>query len=165
MGVISFRFFNYERARKLGRKRTFAGELIRLRSYPRTHVELQFNAACNYLSFSSTTEDAFHGCRFKLIHYSHPWWDCISREVTPEQLADIWFRAHELNGKRYDLVGLLSFATPWEIIVPRRDRYWCSEAVAEAVKPLYPDIPTEITPEELYKWLRGYNGKAGTTKS
>lgn len=153
MNIVKFRFFDYARSLELGRKRTLAGELIKRRS-KLTHSEFQFSSMFHNLSFSATIEDAFKGCRFKLIHYTHAWWRTEEREITPEQETEIWNRAHSINGKKYDLVGLLSHATPWKIIVPHRDRYWCSENNAYIAKPvIYTGGKTEITPDELCRWL------------
>lgn len=151
--VVKFRFFDYAKSLELGRKRTIAGELIKRRS-KLTHSELELSATYNHLSFSSTIEDAFKGCRFKLIRYRNDWWRTIVREITAEQEEEIWYRANQINGKKYDLIGLLSKATPWKIIVPHRERYWCSESNAWIAKPvIYKGGKTEITPDELYAWL------------
>lgn len=151
--TIRFRFFDYARSIKLGRKRTFAGELIKRRS-ALTHIETQLSVAYRHMSFSATIEDAFKGCRFKLIHYSHGWWRTIERKVTAPQEFDIWCKMNSINGKRYDLIGLLSHATPWKIITPHRNRYWCSESSAYVTKPhIYTGTNDAITPDELYDWL------------
>ncbi len=151
--LARFRFFDYKRSLELGRKRTFAGEIIKRRS-AFTHVEYQFSYFFHDISFSATIEDAFKGCRFKMIYYTHAWWRTVERQITPEQELCIWVRAHSINGKKYDLLGLGSHATPWRIIVPHRDRYWCSEADAYITQPhIYTGEKTEITPDELYQWL------------
>jgi len=107
------------------------------------------------LSFSSTNEDAVKGCRLKRIRYSHPWWDTIEQEVNNFQLDEIWRNIHKINGKKYDLIGLLSYATSWKIILPARDRYWCSEACLYVVSPMLYTGKTEITPEAAYLALKG----------
>ena len=154
MSTVKFRFFNYEKAVALGRKKTFAGELIKHRSFPHTHSEFQFSAQYNHLSFSATIEDAFKGCRFKLIEYSHEWWDTVEKEITPAHERLIWDSAHTINGKKYDLVGLLSFGTPWKIIRPHRDRYWCSESNAVITWGCLYYGPREIHPEALYQEVK-----------
>ncbi len=150
MVTVKFRFFNYRAAVRLGRGKTLIGEMILLRSDPYTHVEFQFSAKYNHLSFSSTQEDAFKGCRFKLIKYSNAWWTTLEVEITAEQEAQIWQRAHEINGKKYDLIGLLSFVTKWQIMVPNRNRYWCSEAIAHVITDVIYDGLLEIHPLDLY---------------
>ncbi len=85
------------------------------------------------------------------------WWITIEREITELEERTIWSREHSINGKKYDLIGLLSHATPWKIIVPHRDRYWCSEADACVTKPaIYTGESTEITPDELFAWLMAH---------
>ena len=154
MHNIRFRFFDYKLAVKMGRKKTLAGEIIKRRS-DLTHSEVQFSAFYHHLSFSSTIEDAFKGCRFKQIYYTHPWWKTIERQVTAEQEYAIWCKAWGINGKKYDLLGLGSFGTKWRIIVPHRDRYWCSESNAYISKPhIFTGEKTEMTPDEWYAWLR-----------
>ncbi len=154
--TVKYRFFDYKRSLELGRKRTFAGELIKRRS-DLTHSEFQFSPFFHDISFSSTIEDAFKGCRFKMIYYTHAWWRTIERQVSAEQELAIWFKAHSINGKKYDLWGLGSHATPWRIIVPSRDRYWCSENNTFITKPaIYTGKRTEITPDELYAWLKNH---------
>lgn len=156
MRIVKFRFFDYKLSLKLGRKRTLAGEIIKRRS-ALTHSEFQFSSFYNNLSFSATIEDAFKGCRFRLIGYSHAWWRTEERVITAEEEACIWAKAHSINGKKYDLFGLGSHATPWKIIRPHRDRYWCSESNAYITLPyIYMDARTEITPDELYEWLRAH---------
>ncbi len=154
---IRYRFFDYKRAVALGRKKTLAGEIIKRRS-ELTHSEVQFSPFYHSLSFSSTMEDAFKGCRFKQIYYTHPWWKTIEWQVTAEQEYAIWCKAWGINGKKYDLLGLGSFGTKWNIIVPHRDRYWCSESNAYISKPhIFTGEKTEMTPDEWYAWLREHS--------
>jgi len=128
---VKYRFFDYARA-----------------------LMFQFSSDYNHLSFSSTIEDAFKGCRFKLIRYQNDWWRTVERTITTAQERGIWYKAHSINGKKYDLIGLLSHATPWEIIRGRPEKYWCSECNAYITKPyIYKGDKTEITPDELYEWL------------
>lgn len=153
MPIMEFKFFDYKRSLELGRGRRVSSDIISLRS-GLTHIETKFSATYHHLSFSATIEDAFKGCRFKLIEYSHDWWKTVHRLVTEEQEHDIWLKANSINGKQYDLVGLLSHATPWKIIRPHWDKYWCSEVGAYITKPhIYTGENTEITPDELYRWL------------
>lgn len=151
--TVKFRFFDYKRSLELGRGKTFAGELIKRRS-AFTHSEFEFSSTYNHLSFSATIEDAFKGCRFKLIHYRNKWWRTVSWEITAGQEEDIWYNAHRINGKKYDLVGLLSHATRWKIIRGHPDKFWCSENNAFITKPvIYTGAETEITPDKLHAWL------------
>lgn len=155
--IIRYQLFNYKKAKAHGRKKYFAGEIIKRRSYPETHGEVQLSWFYHDISFSSTMEDAFKGCRFKLIGYSSPWWDTYEREVTPEQEHEIWMNCHKINGKKYDLWGLGSYGTKWKIIVPSRDRYWCTGATAFVTSlkdgSLWKGTHL-VTPEEMGKILR-----------
>ena len=151
--TVKYRFFDYKRSLELGRGKRVAGELIKYRS-DLTHSEFQFSSTYNLLSFSSTIEDAFKGCRFKLIRYRNDWWKTVERVITVAQERDIWCNAHNINGKKYDLVGLLSHATPWKIIRGHPDKFWCSENNAFITKPhIYTGDETEVTPDGLYDWL------------
>ena len=57
--------------------------------------------------------------------------------MSNEQEDMAWAKAHELDGKEYDLVGLASFGTDWNIIKEDPDKYWCSETCAELIKAAY----------------------------
>ena len=154
MQIVKFRFFNYEKALAAGDKRTVARELIRLRSWPRVHMELELPD--RQLSFSATNEDAVKGCRLKRILYSNNWWDTIEKRVADYALDLIWEKIHEINGKKYDMVGLMSHATKWNIIMPTRDRYWCNKAGLYVTRGiLFPySIGIDITPEATYQLLK-----------
>ena len=92
IAIVKYRFFNYEKAVALGRKKTFKGELIKHRSFPHTHSEFQFSERYNHLSFSSTIEDSFKGCRFKLIEYfvrGRPTAQLFDLESDPAETANL----------------------------------------------------------------------------
>lgn len=149
MPIVTYRFFNYEKRLAHGGERSIVRELIKRRSKPRTHMELETET--RGLSFSSTNEDAVRGCRLKRINYvDKPWWDNFPFEVSDSEMDFIWEHIHYINGKKYDLVGLLSHATKWNIIRPHRDRYWCNEAGLWVTSPVIYKGETEITPEKAY---------------
>jgi hypothetical protein len=147
--------FNLRKAKAAGYKATFTDWLISLRSN-RVHSEFLFSERYCDLSFSSTMKSGENGPRFKRIIYSHPeYWD---RQVIPmtDDEENKAYRFAEFLEKmefRYDLFGLLSFATPLEIITPVRWRMWCSECVASLIQEAFPDFngsPDELTPDGLY---------------
>ena len=164
--------YDYQAARKASWKNvSVVRELIARRSFPYVHSEIQFGPRYGNISFSATMEDRAKCCRFKVINYTSGFWDMAIIPVTMEEEDLCFARAMALAGiggyagkavddclkqgylfgkeaKRYDLLGLLSFATPLEVIVPNRDRYWCSEAVATAIKAGRPDFNVE--PDRLH---------------
>ena len=117
-----------------GKPLSFIDRLIMLRSKPYIHDEFQFSERYDDVSFSATMQDKARCCRFKKIRYSHPQrWKQQVIPMTDKQEDRAYKKACELEDKKYDLLGLLSFGTRWRIIVPHRDRYWCAEAVATLV--------------------------------
>lgn len=131
MNKIKIRSYNAIRAKLYGKPLTAIDRLILMRSYPHVHTELQFSERYNCISFSSTNRDGLNGCRFMEINYSHPErWDTISISVTAEQEEAMYRTAQSLVSQKisYDLVGLMSFATPLSIIMPARNKMWCTEA-------------------------------------
>lgn len=131
-------FWNTRQAQKFDIKLTAAQRMILMRSDPLTHAEFQFSELYGGISFSSTLQDEFNGCRYKTISYSHPeFWSTLILPMTDEQEDRAWKRAQEINHKPYDLIGLASFGTEWDIIKPDPGKYWCSEACAELIKAAY----------------------------
>jgi hypothetical protein len=63
-------------------------------------------------------------------------------------------RAQDINGKKYDLLGLGSFSSELSIIKPDPNKYWCSEACAELIKAAYflgeNFVPHKFTPVGLF---------------
>ena len=154
------RSYNAKRAERFGKKPSIAQNLILVCSNPLSHTEFQFSSRYNDISFSATLEDGDGGCRFKDIVYSdHPErWDTIELPFTDEEEDRAHNRALELEGKEYDLIGLLSIPTG-NVIKEDADKYWCSETVAELVKRAYsmrwPEydidfIPSSFTPVTLF---------------
>ena len=135
MNNCKIRFKNVRRAVNSGYKLTATDHITLVKSDPLVHVEWQFSARHNHKSFSATMAGDDNGCRFADIGYSHPlWWTTLILPMTDVQEDRAWAKAHELDGKDYDLIGLASFSTKWDIIKPDPDKYWCSEAVAELIK-------------------------------
>jgi hypothetical protein len=154
MNIIKIRSFNAYRAKKFGYEYTASDKIIMMRSLLHTHTELQFSERHNEVSFSSTLQDDVKGCRFKQIEYSHPErWDTLSLFVTDEEEDLMYQAAQSIEGKPYDLLGLLSFSTEFEIIKPDKDKYWCTEAALFVVKsvPRFQDIP--LSPEKAHPTL------------
>jgi hypothetical protein len=133
------RFYNAVRAEKFGKKLDAVDTLILRRSRPHVHCEFEFSERYGNISFSATLQDGSHGCRFKPIDYNeHPErWDTLWLPMTDEQEDRAYARARELDGKEYDLIGLLSFATALNLIKPDPDKYFCSEVDGELIVAAY----------------------------
>jgi hypothetical protein len=147
------RSYNARQAYQYGKDITPVQRIIMARSDPLVHTEFEFSERQDGISFSSTMQDDVSGCRFKQISYSHPLrWTSIVLPMTDEQEDRAWERAIELEGKKYDLIGLAGFGSEWDIVKPHPDKYWCSEAVAELIKAAYEyDIPRWPTkPVDLF---------------
>ncbi len=133
--------------------------LINRRSSPAWHTEWQFSKRYFNISFSSPMQGEQKGCRFKMIDYSHPKrWITHIIPLTAEQEDKAWEKAHQLKGRKYDLIGLVSFSTPWKIVVPRREREWCTEAdsrllnASDILHPLFL-VPDTLHPQGLVDLL------------
>ena len=138
MNNCILRFKNVRRAVNFGYEMTTMDRIILTRSDPLVHVEFQFSQRHNNISHSATMAGDDNGCRFKDINYSHPeWWTNLLLPMTDFQEDRAWMRANELDGNEYDLIGLASFGTRWDIIKPHPDKLWCSEDCAELVKAAY----------------------------
>ncbi len=108
------------------------------RSDPLVHTEFQFSERYDRISQSSTMSGDDDGCRFKQIGYSHPeWWTNLILPMSDEQEDRAFLRGQELDGKKYDLIGLASFGTKWDLIKPHPDKLWCSEDNGELIKASY----------------------------
>ena len=115
---------------------------------PYSHCELVFDHSgpdTPALCASASLPDG--GVRFKRITLDPSHWDII--EIGNAGRADAldWFVRHE--GCAYDIQGLFGLIV-WRI-GHRRGKFFCSEAVAEAL-----DIPraNKITPNSLYGMYR-----------
>lgn len=132
------RFKNVRRAVNNGYELTPTDHIILTQSDPLVHVEWQFSARHDKISFSATMAGDDNGCRFKQIAYSHPdWWTDLVLPMTVDQEDRAWEKALELDGRPYDLIGLASFGTKWDIIKPHDDKDWCNEACGKLVKAAY----------------------------
>jgi hypothetical protein len=92
---------------------------------PYSHVELLFSDG---ISGSSSWMDK--GVRLKAIGYSSDNWDFVDVPYDDETFARQWFIEHQ--GARYDLFGQAKFI--FGFVKPASTRYWCSEAVADALQ-------------------------------
>lgn len=158
-------------------KQAISDWFIGLRSYLK-HTELEFPEIYGCISFSATNADGCKCARFKMIDYTeHPQrWKTVLISVTREQcdlmfaeacrMAGItggyWVKASSYlklpsdvciygpNALKYDLIGLLSFATRWEIIRPHAKWVWCTEACFKALQAGLPRlswVKPEMHPE------------------
>jgi hypothetical protein len=149
------RSYNAREAVRHGKALTAVDRMILMRSDPLTHSEFQFSDRFNGLSFSSTMQDGDDGCRFKAISYSHPErWTTLIIPMDDDQEDRAMHRAQDINGKKYDLLGLGSFSSELSIIKPDPNKYWCSEACAELIKAAYflgeNFVPHKFTPVGLF---------------
>jgi hypothetical protein len=170
MAEVMIRSFNAVRAEMFGRKLTVQDKIILSHSCPHTHTELQFSSRYGNISHSSTKADGANGPRFKQIDYSHPErWDTVDVPATDEQEDIMYKKAVELNesGAKYDLIGLLTFATSLDIVQPDRKNIWCTEDVNmlliaglpewfEFLKSLILKYTVELTPCQLDMLARHY---------
>lgn len=142
------RFFNAIRAEEYGRKLTAVDKVILLRSTPHVHVEFQFSERYVNISFSATMQDNAKCCRFKEIDYTEnpERWDTIILNLTDKQEDAAYAKAKELEGKDYDLFGLLSFTSEVNIVKPDPNKYWCSEAAMELIVAAAKVIEQSICP-------------------
>ena len=91
-----------------------------------SHVELVVNGHC----YSASTRDK--GVRMKMIYLDSGKWDVIPlNPIHPniEVRALKWFSEH--MGQSYDWAGVFRFIVPF--IPHRKNEWFCSEAVAEAL--------------------------------
>ncbi len=138
--------YNARRAEESGKPITPVQHVILTRSDPLVHTELQFSERHGKISFSSTIQDGDKGCRFKDIKYSHPErWIKLILPMTDAEEDRAWRRAKVLDGAKYDLIGLASFGTKWDIIKPDPDKYWCNEVVGDVVSYAY-EYGTDFVP-------------------
>jgi hypothetical protein len=160
MNVIQ-KSYNAKRAELFGKKLTGTDRLILMRSSIWTHTEFQFSERYNNISFSFTMADNAKCGRFKQIEYSHQAerWDDVIIPMTDEQEDKAYAEAQRLKGVPYDLVGLLSHATPLKLIMPHKKNMWCTEGVNHLLVAGRPDylawlkehkFPLEMTPDVGY---------------
>lgn len=90
---------------------------------PYSHNELIFSDG---VCASSANLDG--GLRFKVFEPDPAKWDVIDIEGD-EAKAREWFANHDMDG--YDLLGLFGFV--WRRGVQDKDKWFCSEAIAEAL--------------------------------
>lgn len=106
-----------------GRDRLFDRAVQWWTEGPYSHCELVMDGLC----YSSSLRDG--GVRVKFIDLSSGRWDVVP-VGGDEQAARRWFSEHQDAG--YDVPGLFGFVLSWR--VDSRSRWFCSEAVAEALQ-------------------------------
>ena len=114
---------------------------ILLRSEPWVHVEDQFDASYDCVSFSATMAEGEDCARFKEIAYSNPaFWDEVYIATTRAQEELMYAEAKAIEGMPYDTFGVAGLATDLDIIKPDPDKTWCSKTCARIIcagKPLF----------------------------
>ena len=166
MADIKLKWYNARRAEVFGKELTLVNPMVLTKSDPHTHVEFQFSDRYHSDSFSATIEDGIDGCRFLHIDYSHPErWDTLIVPLSDEEENEAFYRAEELNGHKYDLIGAITFSPDKDTQKGDPNKFWCSETCAELLKAagkslIYrPDryMPTGLFFEVFY-WLQQNQG-------
>ena len=139
MSDCILRFYNARQAANLdGKKLTPVDRIIMSVSDPLVHTEFQFSDRKNSVSHSATMRGDFNCSRDLQIKYTHPLrWTSLILPMTDQQEEKAWSKSRELLGKPYDLIGLGSFGSDWDIVKPDPDKLWCSENNAELIKAAY----------------------------
>jgi hypothetical protein len=111
-----------------------------------SHVELSFGpvkGATGEWAASSSFEDK--GTRFKMIDFSDANWDYIDLPQEWLDAAYLFMAEASRNNKGYDLLGNVHIALGF--IPNSKDKFFCSEAIAAALKL---DEPFRFEPNALY---------------
>lgn len=147
MTTVTLRFYRGDIAPK-----EWFTNLIRIRSWPHTHVEIEFSDG---MSFSSSLRDK--GVRLKRIDYhKHPErWTAVEWRV-PESWERAWrIRAEVLAAMKlkYDVRGILGFAVTGH---HNPAAFFCSEAVFGIVvaEVAVAAVNWKMHPEKLLEWAR-----------
>lgn len=100
--------------------------------------------------------------RFKVLTLKPERWDIVDVPTVSDAQMEAWFREHK--DAKYDYLGLVGFV--FRPIKGRSKKYFCSEAIAEAMGL---NNPSRISPNSLYtavkllgdtmKEIRGENGE------
>jgi len=95
---------------------------------PYSHCELlsEHVSGNTYVCYSSSFMDG--GVRKKVIDLDPKKWDIIEIDAD-EAFAKHWFESH--LGCKYDVLGLVGFLI--RIISGKKNRYFCSEALADSL--------------------------------
>ena len=150
------RSYDARQAAREGKELTLTDRTIFTVSDPLVHSEFQFSERHDDYSFSATMRNDYNCVRVLQIDYTiHPKrWPSLILPMTDEQEDMAWAGGYEIIGLPYDTIGVASLGSPWEIIKPHPDKYWCSEAVAVAIKAAYgygDDFkPDSFHPNSLY---------------
>lgn len=123
-----------------GRKRFINRLICFVTNSKYSHVELVFEGG---LSFSSSMMDG--GVRFKTIQFDPNNWDMYELPVQHSKDALEWFEKN--LGKGYDYLGVMAFV--FKSAKHTKKRYFCSEAIAAALKLPRPHL---YSPATLYDW-------------
>jgi len=187
---MKLRSFNAVRAELFGYELTLIDKMIMLRSPIHTHTEIQHSDRYGGNSFSATMADDCKCCRFKLIGYSHPeFWDTVLIPCTAEQEALVWAENcrmadmstntpsiwgvipnavyYGVGAMEYDLMGLLSFATKFDVIKYDKDKRWCTRACYDGLIKVWDILAAvklethDLTPDLGDMIARSYFAKLG----
>lgn len=118
-----------------------------------SHCELVIDGVC----WSSSARDG--GVRQKVIDLNDGKWIVFDVPEAVDPISALqWFLARE--GKSYDYMGVVRFLLPF--VRQGRDKWFCSEAVAESL-----GLPcaTKTTPQDLYEWICDANNRTRNAAS
>lgn len=120
----------------------FYDKLIRLVNRTKySHVELCIDGWC----YSSSPRDG--GVRRKLIPFGQHW-DAIELEVTESHKQEILRLFEQEHGKSYDWLGAIK--TTIRFFPNHKDKFFCSEIIAQALGLSY---PRRWTPADLFEFF------------
>ena len=100
-----------------------------------SHCELIIND----ISYSSSPRD--HGVRKKLIDYDRQNWLIFNLKDTFDINIALQFLNEKL-GKKYDDLGII-FSQVFNLDKQDKNKYFCSELIAECLKKAFKDLKTE----------------------
>ncbi len=107
------------------------------------------------------------GVRFSYVDYYKGKWKFTLLQLNTAEVNKVYNKARTIIGCGYDTPGAV-FNCGFDLPVDKKDKYWCSEACAYALKEVY-KIEENLTPEELedeiFSILKdGYNRKNDKTQ-
>jgi len=136
MATCSVWTFNAKRAHELDSYQLGNIEKIISTTGWATHTEFRFSERYRARSFSATMAEGLNCCRWKDIDYEkHPLrWDGLMIDLTDAEEDMAFWTASAIEGQPYSVKALLSFASDWEVIKPKKGEWWCTRVAAHLIK-------------------------------
>ncbi len=132
---------------------------------PFSHVELIYKDKGKWIKCSSREITKSAGCVEHNIH--EPGWVYVDLAIKKTEFSIIKEFFKEISGAKYDIAGIFGFILPTK---DRSDRWFCSEAVSNALKiasfrPMWNYDPSNISPNFLFELLlRDYSSNKKSSK-